>query len=167
MSRLRGWACRYPWSRAPPGGGNASARFAPAHTDIELAHAASGPATSAERRLRRAPRRQCLSATPGRRWQASRQSRDQWFRSILFPPAPARRRQKVSEAASMCIQPGEGLFRVLRRGPVFHGYELFSDAHRDAWSNTKSKRRTQSKVKSGGQECPPHTFSFRYASGWR
>jgi hypothetical protein len=111
--------------------------------------------------------RQCLSATPGRRWQASRQSRDQWFRSIHFPPALAGAVNKMSEAAAMSIQPGEGLFRVLRRGPVFHGYELFSDAHRDAWSNTKSKRRTQSKVKSGGQECPPHTLSFRYASGWR
>src|SRR6185312_15995632 len=36
---------------------------------------------------------------------------------------------KMSEAAAMSIQPGERLFRVLRRGTVFHGDELFSNAH--------------------------------------
>ena len=74
---------------------------------------------------------------------------------------PPRTVDKMSEAAAMSIQPGERLFRVLRRGTVFHGDELFSDAH-IAWcaSNTNSNSNTI-KVKSVGQECPTHTFFLR------
>src|SRR5579864_76801 len=36
---------------------------------------------------------------------------------------------KVTEAASMTVQPHQRLFRVLGRWPVFHGDEFLSNAH--------------------------------------
>ena len=36
---------------------------------------------------------------------------------------------EVAEAALVVVEPGERFFRVFRRGAVFHGNELFSDAH--------------------------------------
>ena len=35
----------------------------------------------------------------------------------------------MAEATLVAVKPGEGLFRVFRRGSVFHGDELFRDAH--------------------------------------
>src|SRR5690348_2274849 len=72
---------------------------------------------------------------------------------------------KMSEAAAMSIQPGEGLFRVLRRGTVFHGNELFSDAHN--WFGVhRTRTRTQSKSKASDRSVRP-TRLLPYASGWR
>ena len=77
---------------------------------------------------------------------------------------------EMSEAAAVEIQPGEGFFRVLRRGTVFHGDELFSDAHIGLVSRRtryfELEHKSQSRKAGSDKECPTHTFVL-YASGWR
>src|SRR5271154_7221585 len=43
-----------------------------------------------------------------------------------LPPVPV---DEMAEAPSMAVQPDERIFRILRRRPIFHGREFFSDAH--------------------------------------
>src|SRR6266481_3845673 len=66
---------------------------------------------------------------------------------------------KMSEAAVMKIEPGKDFFGILGRRTVFHGDELFGDAHMSVLRGTRIK------IKNGGQEYSPHPV--RYARGWR
>ena len=81
------------------------------------------------RRARLSPQHRCRRRNLARPRPAFHRSRDRPFRST------ARRRplplsvNEMTEATPVLVQPGQDLFGIFRRRPVFHAHKFFSNAH--------------------------------------